>query len=45
MRKNSISLRETLPKTGVVKGAIRMSAGGAKVIDKQEGNSILIHCV
>lgn len=37
MRKNSISLRETLPMTGIVIRAVRMSAGGAKVIDKREG--------
>lgn len=45
MKKNSVSIRETLPRIGAVMGAVRMSAGGANVTDKLEGNSILMHCV
>lgn len=37
MKKISVSFRETLPKIGVVMGAVRMSAGGAKVEDEQKG--------
>lgn len=37
MKKISVSFRETLPKIGIVIGAVRMSAGGAKVKDKQKG--------